>query len=553
MSKIQNPFSELSMRKRKVKTNCPLCNRLSDVELSQNTIPFVTVSCPNCIRYAAKVDFFEEFDDAEHAYLLSANLRHTQENMTVHLMSVKNASEIIWEEKRTESDDKSMAFLLWFYDQKQPDFRGLRDYVDLPAIAYCKDSEDLKRIMNLALTQGYMESIDGKYKPTVEGMKFSQTVRERLIHSKTVFQNGKSEPPARAVRGENATEVEMVQDIKKHMSVEQKESAEKSRMVNIEKQHKVFISHSSKDKDYMQVLVELMEDIGLPEGSIVCSSVPGYGIPGGAKIYEWLREQFLQCDLHVIFALSHNYYQSAASLNEMGAAWLTKAEDTPVVLPGFAFSDVRGCIDKDTLGIDLGGDEDELKHRLGELKDTLVSEFNLTPVSGTKWERHRNEFIGKVNGITAKRKDTAQSEKSQADTEVHLSEEDINRIAEKAAPKWETFGETSDSVKKGQMLSCDAMILLAYASSDGEIMVIASLGGTSVSASRWNFVKIQNRREIARWEDAVDELLRAGFIKRVGKKDKIYNVTTDGYKVADAVINENGIDLEKSPDEYLKD
>ena len=33
----------------------------------------------------------------------------------------------------------------------------------------------------------------------------------------------------------------------------------------------------------------------MPEDSIVCTSVPGYGIPGGKKIYEWLREQLLGC------------------------------------------------------------------------------------------------------------------------------------------------------------------------------------------------------------------------------------------------------------------
>lgn len=31
--------------------------------------------------------------------------------------------------------------------------------------------------------------------------------------------------------------------------------------------------------------VDLLEDLGMPDGSIVCTSVPGHGIPGGAKIY----------------------------------------------------------------------------------------------------------------------------------------------------------------------------------------------------------------------------------------------------------------------------
>lgn len=47
-------------------------------------------------------------------------------------------------------------------------------------------------------------------------------------------------------------------------------------------------------------------------------------------------------------------------------------------------------------------------------------------------------------------------------------------------------------------------------------------------------------------------MLRTNFIKCVGRKDKVYNVTSDGYKFADAVIEQNEIDIEKSPDVYLE-
>ena len=147
-----------------------------------------------------------------------------------------------------------------------------------------------------------------------------------------------------------------------------------------EKPHKLFISHSSKDKEYMEALVEMLEDIGMPDGSFVCTSVPGHGIPGGSKIFDWLREQFLTCDLRVLFALSQNYYNSAASLNEMGAAWVTKASDTLLLLPGFSFSDIQGCVDPREMGISFGMEEAELKHRLNEFKDALISEHHLLKV-----------------------------------------------------------------------------------------------------------------------------------------------------------------------------
>ena len=152
----------------------------------------------------------------------------------------------------------------------------------------------------------------------------------------------------------------------------------------------------------MIALTELLEDIGMPDGSFVCTSVPGHGIPGGAKIFDWLREQFLTCDLRVLFALSHNYYESAASLNEMGAAWVTKSADTLLLLPGFKFDDIDGCIDPREMGISFGMDDEELKHRLNEFKDTLIQEHQLPTITQARWDRHRDKFIRTVQEIAEK-------------------------------------------------------------------------------------------------------------------------------------------------------
>lgn len=80
------------------------------------------------------------------------------------------------------------------------------------------------------------------------------------------------------------------------------------------KPHKIFISHSSKDANYVDVFVELLETLGMTKGQIVCSSVPSYGIPLGENIYEWLVNEFQKSELHVVYIFSKNYYSSAAAL-----------------------------------------------------------------------------------------------------------------------------------------------------------------------------------------------------------------------------------------------
>ncbi len=129
----------------------------------------------------------------------------------------------------------------------------------------------------------------------------------------------------------------------------------------VSKEHKLFISHSSADKEYMIALVEMLEGIGISSDSLVCSSVQGYGIPLGNDIYDWLRDRFVKDDLRVLFALSQNYYGSPACLSEMGAAWITKPQVTLLLLPGFDFKDIKGCVNSREIGISIDSSDDELK------------------------------------------------------------------------------------------------------------------------------------------------------------------------------------------------
>ena len=45
------------------------------------------------------------------------------------------------------------------------------------------------------------------------------------------------------------------------------------------KPHKLFISHSSKDAEYMKAFVDLLVTIGVHKDQITCTSVPQCNIP----------------------------------------------------------------------------------------------------------------------------------------------------------------------------------------------------------------------------------------------------------------------------------
>lgn len=167
------------------------------------------------------------------------------------------------------------------------------------------------------------------------------------------------------------------------------------------KQNKIFISHSSRDMAFVQPLVELFEHMGLKSENMFCSSIPGYNVPLDKNIFDYLKEQFDNYNLRVVFVLSENYYNSPASLNEMGAAWVLRHKYTSILIPQFDFVDIKGVIDKMQISIKLDSDKTELKARLNELRGTIIREFGIKASLSSQniWERHRDEFIDKVSSM----------------------------------------------------------------------------------------------------------------------------------------------------------
>lgn len=159
----------------------------------------------------------------------------------------------------------------------------------------------------------------------------------------------------------------------------------------------VFISHSSKDKAFVEELVELLESIGFDESNLFCSSVDGYGIALGEDIFETLKKLFHEHELFVIFVHSPRYYESPVSLNEMGAAWVLKTNFYSFLTQDMQFERMKGVVNSDKVAIKV--DAEDAKARLNELKDKLCAAFNLESISHTKWERKRDRFLKKVNKI----------------------------------------------------------------------------------------------------------------------------------------------------------
>lgn len=161
---------------------------------------------------------------------------------------------------------------------------------------------------------------------------------------------------------------------------------------------KIFISHSSQDFEYVKAFVSMLVNIGVRKENLFCSSIPGYNIPLGENIYDYLRNQFEEFNLYAIMMLSKSYYKSTACLNEMGAAWVLKAEYQTVLLPGFNYKQVEGAVDPRKISFTLDHTKDR-PSRLTEIKNKVVGLLGLDNTDEIIWEGHKMEFMDKVDSI----------------------------------------------------------------------------------------------------------------------------------------------------------
>ncbi|EMG7547676.1 DUF4062 domain-containing protein [Vibrio alginolyticus] len=104
-----------------------------------------------------------------------------------------------------------------------------------------------------------------------------------------------------------------------------------------------------------------------------------------------------------------------------------------------------------------------------------------------------------------------------------------------------TFISTPDDVVESKaplpQLSDESRILLKEASLDrnGTVMHLRHLGGTNVQTNRKNFIESNERREVARWEAAIDELVSKDLLVERGHKGEMFEITNFGYQVADMI------------------
>lgn len=94
-----------------------------------------------------------------------------------------------------------------------------------------------------------------------------------------------------------------------------------------------------------------------------------------------------------------------------------------------------------------------------------------------------------------------------------------------------------ESTSRVPDLTNEAKILLKEASCDrnGSIMHLRYMGGTDIQTNGKNLISSNERREVARWEAALNELVEKELVVARGHKGEIFEISNLGYQVADTI------------------
>lgn len=299
--------------------------------------------------------------------------------------------------------------------------------------------------------------------------------------------------------------------VKVRRQTEQKEKKDMDGLLGVGRWHnmikpkKIFISHSSGDREFAAALVELLVLMGFDaRKEIFCSSVPGCWVEDGENFINVIKEHFDKCELYVIYIHSPRFYNSHIAMNEMGAAWALQKEYSSFLTKDMLFADMDAVVPNTNVAIKV--DSQEAAARMNSWRERILGWFGKAQTNDNFWESNRNKFLKTVCEFTYSKKKKVESilPVMPSHEEVRLSAED-----EEILRRW-------------------------VASNSNEMYKAEYIGGGCIVLGATDY-EYETAREEAEWNDFFKRLLKLGFIESTGHggDNARYLLTAKAYKYFD--------------------
>jgi hypothetical protein len=151
---------------------------------------------------------------------------------------------------------------------------------------------------------------------------------------------------------------------------------------------RIFISHSSADRELAALLVDLLRSsLNLPAEAIRCTSVEGHRLAGGAETDRALRKDIHDCEAF-IGLISATSIESAYVLFELGARWGAERHLLPLLAPTADAAILRGPLSGlNALRCSSAADLQQMIHEIGGVLKIAVE-------SPAAYQRHIDQILG---------------------------------------------------------------------------------------------------------------------------------------------------------------
>lgn len=165
---------------------------------------------------------------------------------------------------------------------------------------------------------------------------------------------------------------------------------------DIIKKKKIFISHSSKNKEITNRFVELLKSMGVKNEQIYYSSYEETGVDFLQDCFQRINKEFNESELLVIFMISREFYSSKICLAEMGATWVNATNRyIPIIIPPYSYSNIEGVISSSQAAITL--DDSSIGSKIEKMKLKVEKFLEIeTKADSIEWSRKKEEFINYI-------------------------------------------------------------------------------------------------------------------------------------------------------------
>lgn len=169
-----------------------------------------------------------------------------------------------------------------------------------------------------------------------------------------------------------------------------------------EKNKKIFVSHSSKNRNITDKFVELLKVIGVRNEQIYYSSYEETGVNFLQDCFERINQEFNNNELLVLFMISREFYNSKICLAETGATWVSTANSyIPVIIPPYDYSNIGGVINATQAAITLI--DKDISTKLEKFKKDIEGFLEIeNQIDAEEWIRKKEKFIENVSDIAKK-------------------------------------------------------------------------------------------------------------------------------------------------------